>query len=151
MAERKKLNPENVSDALKYYTEHKYMDCYSLANNLKEQGYGWDDRDIGRFEAKNNKHYSMEQGMQKGDSLVGAYIVRNLLRGEKDFIDENLATCDDKSSVYQYIRVADNNPDYTKKYADHQSSENRKTEQKRFSDAMDFLEQSDNKSDSFEF
>ena len=87
MAERKKLNPENVSDALKYYTEHKYMDCYSLANNLKEQGYGWDDRDIGGFEAKNNKHYSMEQGMQKGDPLVGAYVVRNLLRGEKDFID----------------------------------------------------------------
>lgn len=120
------ISSKNVANALKYYAEHSYLDDDSMAKSLARQGYGWNQNDIQNFVSKN---YNMDvpsvvDGMRSADPAIGAYAVMSLTSGNKSVVDNYFASVDHPSSIYNYIRVADNNPGYTKHFADDKSWEN---------------------------
>ena len=112
-----KITKETVINGLKYIAEHKDIDQDELVDGLINRNCFFTFKDVQKqFQGK----IVFEDGFRRGVLSAGAYIIIVMRDsyGERKMVEQKFFSEDNDKSIYFYIRNVNNEPTYTKEYAD---------------------------------
>ena len=115
----KPITMEEVIAGLKFIAEHQSISQDELFDGLIELGCTFTLEDIGK---QFPDAAYLQDGVRNGDIAAGAGIIANMRKDEehREMGTDRFLRYDDDDSIYHFIRVATNDPSYTKEYAEAQ-------------------------------
>ena len=115
----KPITMEVVIAGLKFIAENQSISQDELFDGLMKLGCTFTLEDI---KEQFPEAYYLRDGIKNGEIAAGAGIIANMRKDEeyREMGTDKFLRYDDDESIYHFIRVATNDPSYTKEYAETQ-------------------------------